>query len=146
MGFGVGGIAAWFPLGPGEPFYPWYHHSDGYLRQVNITNVRNINVTNITNVTTVNNMHYRYQTVATTAVNANTFRGSEPVARNMVKVNPQQLARAQVIPHPEINPSGAGRQSRSAGNPSTEYSPASLSGPAHDRRPPRAAGRRGASA
>ena len=104
VGFGVGGIAAWFPLGPGEPFYPWYHHSDGYLRQVNITNVRNINVTNITNVTNINNVHYRYQTVATTAVNANTFRGSEPVARNMVKVNPQQLARAQVIPHPEINP------------------------------------------
>lgn len=104
VGFGVGGIAAWFPLGPGEPFYPWYHHSDGYLRQVNITNVRNINVTNITNVSNINNIHYRYQTVATTAVNANAFRASEPVARNMVKVNPQQLARAQVIPHPEINP------------------------------------------
>jgi len=104
VGFGVGGVAAWFPLGPGEPFYPWYHHSNVYLQQVNITNVRNINVTNITNVTNVNNIHYRNQTVATTAVNANTFRSSEPVARNMVKVNPQQLARAQVIPHPEINP------------------------------------------
>jgi len=101
VGFGVGGLAAWFPLGPGEPFFPWYHHSNVYLQQVNITNVRNINITNITNV---NNIHYRYQTVATTAVNANAFRGSEPVARNMVKVNPQQLARAQVIPHPEINP------------------------------------------
>jgi FecR protein len=104
VGFGVGGIAAWFPLGPGEPFYPWYHHSNVYLQQVNITNVRNINVTNITNVTNINNIHYRYQTVATTAVNANAFRSSEPVERNMVKVNQQQLARAQVIPHPEINP------------------------------------------
>src|SRR5271157_4504266 len=104
VGFGGGGLAAWFPLGPGEPFYPWYHHSNVYLQQVNITNVRNINVTNITNVTNVNNIHYRYQTVATTAVNANTFRSSEPVERNMVKVNPQQIARAQVIPHPEINP------------------------------------------
>jgi hypothetical protein len=105
VGFGVGGVAAWFPLGPGEPFYPWYHHSDVYLRQVNVTNVRNINVTNITNVTNVNNIHYRYQTVAATAVPANAFRSSEPVARNMVKVNPQQLQQAQVIPHPEINPS-----------------------------------------
>src|SRR5271167_835859 len=101
VGFGVGGVAAWFPLGPGEPFFPWYHHSNVYLQQVNITNVRNINVTNITNVT---NIHYRYQTVATTAVNANAFRSSEPVARNLVKVDPQQLQRAQVIPHPEINP------------------------------------------
>jgi len=104
VGFAVGGVAAWFPLGPGEAFYPWYHHSDGYLRQVNVTNVRNINVTNITNVTNINNIRYRYQTTAATAVSANTFRSSEPVARNMVKINPQQLQRAQVIPHPEINP------------------------------------------
>ena len=101
VGFGVGAVAAWFPLGPGEPFFPWYHHSNVYLEQVNITNVRNINITNISNI---NNIHYRYQTVATTAVNANAFRSSEPVARNLVKVDPQQLRRAQVIPHPEINP------------------------------------------
>ena len=62
VGVGVGGVAAWFPLGPGEPFYPWYHYSPGYLRQINVTNVRNINVTNITNVTNINNIHYRYQT------------------------------------------------------------------------------------
>jgi hypothetical protein len=114
--FGVGGVAAWFPLGPGEPFYPWYHHSDGYLRQINVTNVRNINVTNITNITNINNIHYRYQTVAATAVPANVFRNAEPVARNLVKVNPQQLARAQVIPHPEINPTP---RALAAGNPAT---------------------------
>jgi Family of unknown function (DUF6600) len=116
VGFGVGGVAAWFPLGPGEPFYPWYHHSDAYLRQVNVTNVRNINMTNITNVTNINNIHYRYQTVAATAVSANAFRSSEPVARNMVKVNPQQLQRAQVIPHPEINPTP---RALAAGQPAT---------------------------
>jgi hypothetical protein len=102
--FGVGGVAAWFPLGPGEPFYPWYHYSNGYLRQINVTNVRNFNVTNITNVTNINNIHYRYQTVATTAVSADAFRNAQPVMRNMVRVNPQQIANAQVIPHPQINP------------------------------------------
>lgn len=104
VGFGAGGVAAWFPLGPGEPFYPWYHYSPGYLRQINVTNVRNINVTNITNVTNINNIHYRYQSVGTTAVNANTFRNAQPVMRNQVKVNPQELANAKVIPHPQINP------------------------------------------
>ncbi|MGC2108660.1 MAG: DUF6600 domain-containing protein [Candidatus Korobacteraceae bacterium] len=104
VAFGTGGVAAWFPLGPGEPFYPWYHYSPGYLRQVNVTNVRNINVTNITNVTNINNIHYRYQTVATTAVNAETFRNAQPVMRNLVRVDPQQIARARVIPHPQINP------------------------------------------
>ena len=101
VSFGAGRVAAWFPLGPGEPFYPWYHYSPGYLRQINVTNVRNFNVTNITNV---NNFHYRYQTVGTTAVSENTFRNAEPVMGNQVKVNPQQLERAQVIPHPQINP------------------------------------------
>jgi hypothetical protein len=105
VGFAVGGVAAWFPLGPGEPFYPWYHHSDVYLRQVNVTNIRNVtNITNITNVTNVNNINYRYRTVAATAMPANAFRSSEPVQRNMVKVSPQQIARAQIVPHPEVNP------------------------------------------
>ena len=104
VGVGVGGVAAWFPLGPGEPFYPWYHYSPVYLRQINVTNVRNINVANITNVTNINNIHYRYQTVATTAVSQNAFRNGEPVARNLVNVSPEQLAHAQVIPHPEVNP------------------------------------------
>ncbi len=125
VGFGVGGVAAWFPLGPGEPFYPWYHYSPGYLRQINVTNVRNINITNITNVTNINNIHYRYQTVATTAVSANTFRSGQPVERNIVKVNPQQIARAQVIPHPQINPD---RSAILAGNPT--HPPVSAQRPA----------------
>jgi len=104
FGFSVGSVAAWFPLGPGEPFYPWYHYSPGYLRQINVTNVRNININNITNVSNINNIHYRYQGVATTAVSANTFRNAQPVMGNLVKLNPQQLAKAQVIPHPQINP------------------------------------------
>jgi hypothetical protein len=105
VGFAVGGVAAWCPLGPGEPFYPWYHHSDVYLRQVNVTNIRNVtNITNITNVTNVNNIHYRYQTVAATAVPVNTFRSAQPVARSMVRLSPQQLASARAVPHPDVTP------------------------------------------
>ena len=104
VSFGVGAVVAWFPLGPGEPFFPWYHHSDVYLRQINVTNVRNINVTNITNITNINNIHFRYQTTAATAVSSNAFRNGEDVHRNLVAVKPEQLARAQVIPHPEVNP------------------------------------------
>ena len=102
-GFAAGGVAAWFPLGPGEPFYPWYHHSNAYMRQVNVTNVRNVtNITNITNVTNINNVHYRYQQTGTTAVSASAFRNSEPVQHNIVRVSPQHMEQAQVIPHPEI--------------------------------------------
>lgn len=55
VGIGIGGgagVAAWFPLGVGEPYVPWYHCSPRYVREVNVTNV---NITEIHNVTVVNN-------------------------------------------------------------------------------------------
>jgi hypothetical protein len=107
FGFSIGGVsaAAWFPLGPSEPFFPWYHHGDNYLRQVNVTNVRNVtNITNITNVNNISNIRYVNQRVATTAVPTDVLRSGQPVARHVVPVAPQQLAKAQVIPHPSVTP------------------------------------------
>jgi hypothetical protein len=78
--FGVGvGMVGWFPLGPGEPFFPWYHYSGNYLNVVNVTNIRNItNITNITNVTNIANVNYRYKTIATTAVPQKVFSSGQP--------------------------------------------------------------------
>ena len=95
-GFGIGigvGVQAWFPLGPREPYEPWYHHGPTYIREVNV-----VNVTNVTNI------HYVNREVAVTAVPGDVFRGGQPVARGMVRVAPEQLAHANVIPHPEVNP------------------------------------------
>jgi hypothetical protein len=39
-----------------------------------------------------------------TAVPADVFRTGQPVARRIVHVAPQQLARAQVVPHPNVTP------------------------------------------
>jgi hypothetical protein len=95
-GFGIGigvGVQAWFPLGPREPFMPWYHYGPNYIREVNV-----VNVTNVTNI------HYVNREVAVTAVSGDVFRGGQPVARGLVHVSPEQLAHAQVIPHPEVSP------------------------------------------
>jgi hypothetical protein len=54
IGGGGGGVAAWFPLGVGEPYVPWYHCSPTYARNVNVTNV---NITRIHNTTVVNNFN-----------------------------------------------------------------------------------------
>jgi hypothetical protein len=103
-GFSIGiGVQAWFPLGPREPFFPWYHHGDGYLRQVNVTNVRVTNITNIINVRNVTEIHYANRG-AVTAVSADTFRNGQPVTRGLVRVPPEQIARLQVVPHPEVTP------------------------------------------
>ncbi len=95
-GFGLGigiGVQAWFPLGPREPFMPWYHYGPNYIREVNV-----VNVTNVTNI------HYVNREVAVTAVSGDVFRGGQPVARGLVHVSPEQLERAEVIPHPEVSP------------------------------------------
>src|SRR5215472_5178777 len=60
-GFGLGFGAGWFPLGFGEPFFPWFHCSNTFINVINVNNtfIRNVNVLNNTNVRNVNfvNMH-----------------------------------------------------------------------------------------
>ena len=101
-GVGVG----WFPLGPGEVFVPGYHVSRGYVNNVNITNTT-VNVTKVTNVyntvivnktTTINNITYVNQHVnnAVTVVSHDAFVNSRPVAQNVMKVEPRELAAAPV--------------------------------------------------
>lgn len=94
----------WFPLGPRDPFFPWYHHSDVYLRQVNVTNVRVVNIVNVINVRNAENVHYAYQRIAPTAVSTDVFRGGRPVARETVRVDVNTIGRAHIIPHPEVQP------------------------------------------
>jgi hypothetical protein len=107
IGISVGGGVGWFPLGPRESYFPWYHHGDTYLRQVNVTDIRNVtNITNITNVTNINNIRYANRTAATTVVATDTFRGGQPVARQVLHVSPDQLGQAQIIPHPRVAATG----------------------------------------
>src|ERR1700726_1512816 len=104
-GFSIGvgiDLVGWFPLGPGEPFFPWYHYSPEYLRVVNVTKIRN--VTNITNITNIRDVHYAYKTVATTAVPKNAFSSGQPVAHQAVRLSPEQIARVPVPPPPAANP------------------------------------------
>lgn len=102
VGVGVG----WFPLAPGEVYVPGYQVSRTYVNQVNVTNT-NINVTKVTNVyntvivnksTTINNVTYVNQRVnnAVTVVNHDAFVNARPVARNLVRVDPKEVAAAPV--------------------------------------------------
>ena len=101
-GVGVG----WFPLAPGEVYVPGYRVSRTYVNQVNITNTT-VNVTKVTNVyntviinknTTVNNITYVNQHVnnGVTVVSHDTFVNARPVAQNVMKVEPREIAAAPV--------------------------------------------------
>jgi hypothetical protein len=107
-GWGFGLNFGWFPLGWGEPFYPWYHgwHGHGlssaYVRNVNVTNT---NVTNITNITrnyygnTFNNTHYANRNIAgaVTAAPQTAISNGQPIDRYGATVNRSQLMHAPML-------------------------------------------------
>jgi hypothetical protein len=87
------GSIGWVPLGPREPFRPWYHASDNYVRQVNVNHVTNI--TNITNNSiTTNNFVNRG---AATSVPAAAMVASRPVQALARPVTAQEFAAARPI-------------------------------------------------
>jgi hypothetical protein len=93
LSVGVGVGVAWFPLGPREPFLPWYHYTPTYIRGFNGPRVGDFA-----------SFHYANRELAITAVSGEVFRGGQPVARGLMHVDPDQLARSTVIPHPEVSP------------------------------------------
>jgi hypothetical protein len=100
IGVGGGGVAAWIPLGPREVYRPYYHVSDAYVRNVNVTHVTNVNVVNVTNVT---NVTYVNRTQVT-AVPQSAFTGARPVAAASVRVSPEAMGRAQAVNVSEVRP------------------------------------------
>jgi hypothetical protein len=106
-GVGGGGDSVWFPLGPGEPYRPWYRCSPGYIDRVNITNIRETNVVHVqktyVNIVNVNvtNITYVNRTVGVTAVRQEDFAAGRPVARAAIHVDPQQMQHVQVLARPQ---------------------------------------------
>jgi hypothetical protein len=92
LAIGGGGVAAWFPLGPREPYIPAYHVSQVYVQQVNISHVT------VTNINVVN-VRYANQNVvgAVTAVPHDAFVGARSVHQAAIVLPPGEMARAQVI-------------------------------------------------
>src|SRR5712692_10811014 len=92
FGFGVG----WFPLGFGEPFFPWFGCSRNFITVINVHNtfIRNVNVfnTNIRNVDFVN----AHNVNAVTVANRNAFVGGQAINSSGVRISPAALKGAQV--------------------------------------------------
>ena len=103
-GFAAGVNVGWFPLGPREVFVPSYPVSRTYVNNVNISNttVNQTVINNYYNTTVVNrnvnvsNVKYVNQGVAgaVTATSPKTFSSAEPVSRNLVAVNQQEVTSA----------------------------------------------------
>ena len=104
---GGAGVSAWFPLGPGEPYHPWYHASPRYIDQVNITNIgesRRVHVqTSYVNINIVN-VTYVNRTIGVSAMRHEDFAAGRSARQATVVVDVHLFEHPQVIERPEVQP------------------------------------------
>jgi hypothetical protein len=109
------GATAWFPLGPNEPYAPWYHSSTLYMNRVNASNLYNRNVNQVRTVYDTENRNvyadplgsrrqFENRAAGTVAVSQASFASGQPVRSSQVHLQPGQLASAPMIAHPMVTP------------------------------------------
>lgn len=110
VSFGIGGGVGWVPLGWGEPYIPYYHHSRGYFRNVNVSNTHITNITYITNNYygghNVNNIHYVNRNVpgAFTAVPTDTLIKARPTRGVARPISGPELKTAAMMTTVPVRP------------------------------------------
>jgi hypothetical protein len=94
FGFSSGTAVGWYPLAPGEAWYPWYRTSPRYVSHANA----NINLGAWPRNST--NHLWRQRPFAVTSVREEDFRRGRPIERHWQPVQPQMIDRAQpnVVP------------------------------------------------
>jgi hypothetical protein len=108
---GSGAPVGWFPLGPGEIYDPWYHGSQRYYTQINVTNIY---VSGRHHHEVMDRIHHHYDRYrhglpvrgeryahrdgrGFTAVPARSFADSRQVGRHRLRVDPRRLASAPIL-------------------------------------------------
>ncbi len=117
FGFGSGFIGVgWFPLGFGEPFFPWFRASSVFIVNVNITNtvIRNVNIIHTTSVRNVNFVN-AHNVRAVTVVPQRAFVNAEAVNRAALRVSPEVLRNAEVTTRASFTPTSRSVLGASAG-------------------------------
>ncbi|MGB6743860.1 MAG: DUF6600 domain-containing protein [Terracidiphilus sp.] len=106
-GIQVGGVAvsAWFPLGPGEPYRPWYPCSPRYVDQVNITNMAEgprVHVLTTYAGFNFGGVGFAYRTTGITAIRQDDFAAGRPVRQANVVVNVNIIQHVTIIERPVV--------------------------------------------
>jgi hypothetical protein len=112
------GLSIWIPLGPGEPYRPWYRCSPRYIDRINITNIHEgprVRVqrtyVNVTNITYINRDH------GASALRHDDFASGRPVGRAGVRLDPHEMDRVRPIDRPEPRPNQNSFIGRPIGRP-----------------------------
>ncbi len=107
---GTSGIAAWFPLGPHEPYLPPYSGTVSYRNRVNASNIYNANPAEVRALYSRRaadafpapapaDRTYGNRLVGTVAVSETNFAEGRPVARSFLPLSAESLAAAPVLAH-----------------------------------------------
>jgi|GEM_PF-825191 hypothetical protein len=116
VGVSVGGPIGWFPLGWGDPYFPAYHVSYNYFRNVNVSNtvINNTVINNYYGNFSSGNINYsqvnfvnRGVAGAVTAVPASAFVSARPVQQAAVAVAPNTFQNARIMPVAAVAPTRA---------------------------------------
>jgi hypothetical protein len=107
VGVGIGaalaaGRVGWLPLGPREPYHPWYRASDRYVRQINGGHVSN--GAQINRNMTVNSFVNRG---AATVVPTSVVTGSRPVGATAQRLDAAQLSQTRPVFGQPVRPTMA---------------------------------------
>lgn len=106
------GVTAWFPLGPGEIYRPWYRTSPVYLNRVNVTNIYESNPNRVREAYNqrslapglLRNSNYANRMMGTVAVQQSAFAAGRPVAQGRVPLQQGEFASAPILEHPRVAP------------------------------------------
>ena len=97
--FGGGPAVGWYPLAPGEAWYPWYRTSPRYVSAANWRIDLHRWPRNATNHL------WRERPYAATSVREDDFRRGRPVERHWQPVQPHMIDRARILAVP-VRPGG----------------------------------------
>jgi hypothetical protein len=114
---GAGRPVGWFPLAPGEIYWPNYTRNPAYISNVNIANVSTTTINEVTRVVRtqrfaappplVTNQQFANRRAAI-VVPANTFASSASVAPAALPVSPQAIQQARIgLRPPQLVPAAA---------------------------------------
>jgi len=116
-----GALTGWFPLAPGETYWPWYTNDPRYITALNsgIADPRNLGARPAGDPASAN-LHYANRRFAT-VVSQQTFAAAQPIGRSALPIADRAAQHARVTAQAPSRPagglaaaSGAGRAAASA--------------------------------
>src|SRR5947209_923112 len=104
----VGALTGWFPLGPGEPYWPWYTNDSRYITAINtgiVADPRNLGARPGGDPASAN-LNFANRRFAT-VVPQQTFAAAQPIGRSALPIADPKAQHARVTAQAPAAPAGA---------------------------------------